>query len=66
MKSWKDTIMGELVNADSNKVQNGKAFKTSGGRLVYSGGGIMPDNFCAIRHINIFVNPVHTFMFPVR
>ncbi len=36
---------GELVNADSNKIQHGKPFKTSGGRLVYSGGGIMPDIF---------------------
>jgi carboxyl-terminal processing protease len=36
---------GELVNADSNKVKNGEAFKTKSGRLVYSGGGIMPDIF---------------------
>jgi carboxyl-terminal processing protease len=36
---------GEFVNADSNKVQNGKAYKTKNGRTVYSGGGIMPDIF---------------------
>lgn len=36
---------GELVNADSNKVQNGKAYQTKGGRTVYGGGGIMPDVF---------------------
>lgn len=38
---------GELVNADSNKVDNGKAFKTNGGKTVYGGGGIMPDYFIA-------------------
>lgn len=38
---------GELVNADSNKVANGKAFKTNGGKTVYGGGGIMPDYFIA-------------------
>ncbi|ULQ57024.1 S41 family peptidase [Flavihumibacter rivuli] len=38
---------GELVNQDSNKVSNGKAYKTSKGRTVYGGGGIMPDYFVA-------------------
>ncbi|MEJ7740973.1 MAG: S41 family peptidase [Chitinophagaceae bacterium] len=36
---------GEFVNADSNKIQHGKAYKTKSGRTVYSGGGIMPDIF---------------------
>lgn len=36
---------GELVNADSNKVVNGKAYKTNAGKTVYGGGGIMPDYF---------------------
>lgn len=36
---------GELVAADSNKINNGKAYKTKGGRTVYGGGGIMPDIF---------------------
>jgi carboxyl-terminal processing protease len=36
---------GELVNADSNKVAQGKAYKTNGGKTVYGGGGIMPDYF---------------------
>jgi carboxyl-terminal processing protease len=36
---------GELVNADSNKIINGKVFKTQNGRSVYGGGGIMPDVF---------------------
>ena len=47
---YRDEIMsryhhGELVTADSNKIQQGKAYKTSQGKLVYSGGGIMPDVF---------------------
>lgn len=36
---------GELVNADSNKIVKGQMFKTSKGRPVYGGGGIMPDVF---------------------
>jgi len=36
---------GEFVNADSNKIQTGKAYKTEKGRTVYGGGGIMPDIF---------------------
>jgi carboxyl-terminal processing protease len=36
---------GDLQYADSNRVSNGKAYKTSKGRTVYGGGGIMPDIF---------------------
>jgi carboxyl-terminal processing protease len=36
---------GELLNADSNKIKNGKAYTTKSGRTVYGGGGIMPDVF---------------------
>lgn len=36
---------GAFVNADSNKVDNGQPFKTSKGKTVYGGGGIMPDVF---------------------
>lgn len=40
---------GEMTNADSNHVQQkGKAYKTKGGRDVYSGGGIMPDVFVSV------------------
>lgn len=38
---------GEMLNADSNKVQNGKVFKTPSGKSLYGGGGIMPDVFVA-------------------
>lgn len=36
---------GAFVNADSNKIINGQAFKTSKGKTVYGSGGIMPDIF---------------------
>jgi carboxyl-terminal processing protease len=38
---------GELYHADSNKFDLSKAYKTSKGRPVYGGGGIMPDIFVA-------------------
>jgi carboxyl-terminal processing protease len=37
-----------LINADSNKVQNGRQYKTNSGRIVYGGGGIAPDVFVPI------------------
>lgn len=36
---------GDFLNADSNHVQQGDAYKTDKGRVVYGGGGIMPDVF---------------------
>lgn len=39
---------GELEYADSNHVDNGKQYKTHNGRIVYGGGGIMPDVFVGI------------------
>lgn len=47
---YKNEIMnrynhGEFLNADSNHVQQGNAYKTNSGRIVYGGGGIMPDVF---------------------
>ena len=40
---------GELVNADSNKISNGKSYTTLvKKRTVYGGGGIMPDHFVPI------------------
>jgi len=36
---------GEVVHPDTVKVARGDSFKTKGGRLVYGGGGIMPDIF---------------------
>ncbi len=42
---WNRYSNGELLYADSNKVNTGKQFKTSSGKIVYGGGGIMPDIF---------------------
>jgi carboxyl-terminal processing protease len=39
---------GELLNSDSIKHTNGKAYKTKAGKVVYSGGGITPDIFVAL------------------
>ena len=36
---------GELYSADSIKVDKSKIFRTAGGRIVYGGGGIVPDIF---------------------
>jgi len=39
---------GEFFNADSIKFNTSKVFKTSKGRTVYGGGGIMPDVFVSL------------------
>lgn len=36
---------GELYNADSIKVDKSKQYRTPGGKIVYGGGGIVPDIF---------------------
>ena len=36
---------GEIYVQDSSKVNDSLAYKTDGGRIVYGGGGIMPDFF---------------------
>lgn len=38
---------GELYSADSIKFDEKQKYKTTGGRIVYGGGGIMPDFFVA-------------------
>jgi carboxyl-terminal processing protease len=42
---WERYSNGELLSADSNKINNGKKYITPAGRIVYGGGGIMPDVF---------------------
>ena len=37
-----------MINADSNKLDKTKKFITPGGKIVYGGGGIMPDIFVAL------------------
>jgi carboxyl-terminal processing protease len=39
---------GEMINADSNKLDKSKKFVTPGGKIVYGGGGIMPDVFVSL------------------
>jgi len=39
---------GEMLNADSFHVNKDKPFKTTSGRKVYGGGGIMPDVFVPV------------------
>lgn len=45
---WDRYRNGEVIYADSNKITNGKVYKTKGGRTVYGNGGIMPDEFVSI------------------
>lgn len=42
---WNRYSDGEELYADSNKITNGKKYKTPKGKIVYGGGGIMPDIF---------------------
>lgn len=39
---------GEMISADSNKFDKSKKFVTPGGKIVYGGGGIMPDVFVSL------------------
>lgn len=44
---------GELYNADSIEVADKKNYYTTGGRVVYGGGGITPDTFIARDSVGI-------------
>jgi carboxyl-terminal processing protease len=46
-------VHGELQNADSNKFSDSLKFVTPGGKIVYGGGGIMPDIFVPIDTLGI-------------
>lgn len=45
---WERYSNGESLYADSNKIHNGKEYKTPSGHVVFGGGGIMPDFFVPI------------------
>jgi carboxyl-terminal processing protease len=45
---WNRYANGEAYFADSNKINIGKQFKTPAGRILYGGGGIMPDVFIGL------------------
>lgn len=51
---------GELLNEDSIKLDKTKRYKTPEGKIVYGGGGIMPDVFVPIdtARTNAFLNKV--------
>ncbi len=51
---------GELLNADSVKLDKTKKYTTPEGKIVYGGGGIMPDEFVPLdtSRSNTFVNKV--------
>ncbi len=51
---------GELLNEDSIKMDKTKQYKTPEGKIVYGGGGIMPDVFVPIdtARANSFLNKV--------
>jgi carboxyl-terminal processing protease len=52
-------LNGEMLHRDSIKVKDSTVYKTVGGRVVYGGGGIIPDIFVpidSITHNNYFLN----------
>jgi carboxyl-terminal processing protease len=46
-------LHGEMENADSNKFADSLKFTTPGGKIVYGGGGIMPDIFVPLDTLGI-------------
>ena len=54
---YKRYSAGEMYDADSIKVDTSAVYKTVGGRVVYGGGGIMPDEFVPLdttRYTHLF------------
>ena len=49
---------GELISADSIKVNDSLKYTTPKGKIVYGGGGIIPDVFVSIDTVN-FINRLH-------
>jgi len=58
---------GELTNVDSIKVIDSLKFTTPKGKVVYGGGGIIPDVFVPIDTLNyisnIYINSLNNFVF---
>ncbi len=58
---------GELLNKDSIKVVDSLKFKTPKGKIVYGGGGIVPDVFVAVDTTsylnNFYFNTIQNFAF---
>jgi carboxyl-terminal processing protease len=53
---------GELQNQDSIKYQDTVKYKTASGRIVYGGGGIMPDYFVAFDTLENNNALIHTLL----
>ena len=56
---YKSDINGELVSKDSIKVDDELKYRTPKGKIVYGGGGIIPDVFVSIDTINRFSNALY-------
>lgn len=67
-KDYQQRILsGELLSKDSIKVVDSLQYKTPKGKLVYGGGGIIPDVFVAIdttsMMTNFYFNTINNFAF---
>ncbi len=52
---------GALLNADSNRNNTGKPYRTPGGKVLYGGGGITPDVFVAIDTSGLGIKITHLY-----
>jgi len=61
---WQRWSNGQLLSADSNKIDNGKVYQTLGSEKhkVYGGGGIMPDLFVSIDTNNLQRNVTQLYL----
>lgn len=60
---YKRFYTGELNHKDSSKVNDTLKFKTPKGKIVYGGGGIMPDYFVSLKESNQDENLYFTTQF---
>ncbi|MBQ9548777.1 MAG: S41 family peptidase [Bacteroidales bacterium] len=65
LKRYRD---GEMLAADSIKVDQSNAYRTVGGRIVYGGGGIIPDVFVPVdtTHVSRFYQECSRRATPMR
>lgn len=63
---------GEFFSADSIHMQDSTVYRTKSGRIVYGGGGIMPDHFVgrdttlSTPYANRIINLAYTYQFAFR
>ena len=65
---WERYVGGEMLDADSIKVDTTQAYKTLAGRIVYGGGGIVPDVFVPMdtTHVSKFYQACSRKATPMR